>query len=706
MPDQMTESELINRIELGLQSALGNDGDEVAGSEERALDYFFGRYPLKPADAPNRSGVISKDLEDALDATVAQIMPAFSSTDLGQFEPESQNDEQQVTQESDYINWLLFEKHSGRDIIKTALIDALLQRNCTTKAWIEKKVEVEYLQVSGVTAEQLPEMTTPKNPDEQIDILEYDEQIKVVSGQMGPVQIQVYDLSLRKYKQNKNIRIEPIPPEDRLIASDTKSLNLQESGFFAHKVRMTVSDLKQIGVPEEISKKFEEGGSLRDTREYARNRDSKEDDQYTQGIEETTEKLAYDIFMDVDYDGDGIAERRHILYSNGTVVVNEPYKYTLVAAGACYTVPHRWMGRSLYDKLKDIQEVKTELVRQVLEAGRININQRLAAVIGKVDPDSLLESRTGGVVWMEDLAAVTALPPTTLPPESQWLLEYQDKMRRERGGGAIDQAGQAQAVGGDTAHGLERTVTLMEQLNAEAAREFASSYLRQLYLLLHHLVREAASGDVTYRNKGQWQTVTPSQWPERTRVEINVGMTEGERMRRRVTLEGIYAKQKEAMATGQDGVLVNLDGIYATLADICRASYIDEPEEYWINPASPESQQRQQQNAQQAQQAQQQQQQMQAATLQMQATVAQAEMGKAQAQQAKVQIQGRLDAMKQELDRIQAIADSEDEGKKMTLEVAQMVSDTAKWITELEASTGMAQDAAYAQNLDTARLIQ
>ena len=59
----------------------------------------------------------------------------------------------------------------------------------------------------------------------------------------------------------------------------------------------------------------------------------------------------------------------------------------------------------------------------------------------------------------------------------------------------------------------------------------------------------------------------------------------------KIALESIVAKQTELFGGGMDGVLVSLQNYHNALVDWGRASMIDNPERYFIDPMSEQAQQ-------------------------------------------------------------------------------------------------------------------
>ena len=53
-----------------------------------------------------------------------------------------------------------------------------------------------------------------------------------------------------------------------------------------------------------------------------------------------------DLYVKIDYDGDGIAERRHILKSGNKILVNEYFNHVPYSIMSAVPMPHKAIGRS------------------------------------------------------------------------------------------------------------------------------------------------------------------------------------------------------------------------------------------------------------------------------------------------------------------------------------------------------------------------
>jgi hypothetical protein len=110
----------------------------------------------------------------------------------------------------------------------------------------------------------------------------------------------------------------------------------------------------------------------------------------------------------VDYDGDGIAELRKVCCMGGgyKVVRNLPASYIPFADFPCDPEPHTspLEAMSIFDITRDLQEIKSEILRNTLDSLAQSIHPRTAVVEGQVNIDDVLNNETGAIIRMREAA--------------------------------------------------------------------------------------------------------------------------------------------------------------------------------------------------------------------------------------------------------------------------------------------------------------
>jgi len=130
---KMTPGELasvcLEEIARGIGGNVSSDSDvDISLS----LDYFLGRLPgitkLRAKDK-QASRFVSLDVMDAV--ALAELMPAFTTDQVGVYEPEDERDEEMAQQETDIVNYLLMEEYDGYTLIQTALCTVIVRSKPT-----------------------------------------------------------------------------------------------------------------------------------------------------------------------------------------------------------------------------------------------------------------------------------------------------------------------------------------------------------------------------------------------------------------------------------------------------------------------------------------------------------------------------------------------------------------------------------------------
>ena len=148
--------------------------------------------------------------------------------------------------------------------------------------------------------------------------------------------------------------------------------------------------------------------------------------------------------------------------------------------------------------------------------------------------------------------------------------------------------------------GVDRAFSVMEQLAAHMTKNMAQSLVRNAFLLAHAMIREFFDAPVDVKVQGRWENQIPSQWKVRHAVDVKIGMSPNERARKEQTMRAIVDAQVALAQQGEDGTLVDSERFYKALTDWGRFAEIPNPEQYFIDPATPESQEAKKQKQQQA----------------------------------------------------------------------------------------------------------
>ncbi len=580
----MTNDEIQKAVNAQLRDATGFDDDEIRKARKQALDYYFMRP--RGDEVTGRSDVISGDVSAMVEAVLSQMLGAFESDNIAEFQPDGEADENQAQLESDTVSHFVMDVNSGYIVFLEAIKDALLERNGIIKVWVDERTTTETVKYEDVDAVAFEALTN--SPGVVANIVEYDPTAET--------------LTLKETTVTRKLKVEAIPLENFMYTQDWTSLDLQDIPFCAERKIDSRSALLEMGYSPALVKTLAKHHTTMET-SAARNPKGVETDK--DSVPDTSQDQIefFECYSLIDTDGDGISERRRFILSGTTLLDNLEVPTVAFAAGAVLINPHRFLGVSLFDKIKQIQDINTGLNRALLDNANATNKSRLVVRDGKVNSDDLEDGRINGRIRVKNShqgPLQDAVAPLVVPDISQGILmniEHQKRSRGELGGAALDLASGNAQLGSQQigSQGLDRAYSVMEQLAAMMTKIIAETLIRNTYLLVHDTLRQFFAEPVEIRQSAKWTTAKPTEWKRRERVRVKPGMSVGQRSRKVQFFNEILDKQLALSNEGLDSVIVNIEGFHNALMDWARAAEIDNPEQYFLDPASEASQQAMQQ---------------------------------------------------------------------------------------------------------------
>jgi hypothetical protein len=588
----MNDAALLSMLKEQLRQCAGFEGDAISTDRKRALDYYFQR--ARGDEVTGRSQVVSGDVSAMVEANLAQMMDSFSSSNIVEFQAFGKEDEDQAQLESDTVSYVVMEMNNGYMALKEAIKDALLLRNGFVKVWFDERRYPKLEQYRNVTPEALAQLMN--RPSVETSIKKYDPETR--------------EAKIRSVYVRQMLKVASVAPENLFYPKEYDSSDLQDIPFIAERHVDKRSDLIELGFSK---------SKVKDLKPFAQNTTGQNTARNVGG--ETENPASHDPAMDTiewyeayvlyDSDNDGIAERHRVAFSDETILDDVELSLVPYAGGSVILQPHRLTGISLWDKLSQTQDINTGLLRALMDNINAATKNRTASLDGAVNPDDLADGRVNGNIRVKKSVQDVrmAVMPFTIPDLSQGILaniQHQNSVRSEMGGAALDMAsGNMQLNDRVGSEGLDRAYSVMEQLAADMTKNIAQTLIRAVFLLAHDTLRERVGQPFPIKSNGKWMEPIPAKWPKRYCVYVKPGMSPGERSRKAAALNQILQAQINLAQQGMQDVLVSPDGFYKALMDWARVSEIANPEQYFIDPMSPEAQQAAQFKAQAAQQAQQ-----------------------------------------------------------------------------------------------------
>jgi hypothetical protein len=246
-------------------------------------------------------------------------------------------------------------------------------------------------------------------------------------------------------------------------------------------------------------------------------------------------------------------------------------------------MPHRHIGRSYTDLTRDIQLIKSTLMRGQLDNMYLSNNGRYA-ISDRVNLDDMLTSRPGGIVRVQGEPGTSIMPLTHAPfPQTSFqMVEYMDSMKEKRTGITAYNQGLDSNSLNKTASGMQQIMSAAQQRLELVARTFAETGVKSLFMLVHRLVRKNVTKPDIVRIRNKWVNIDPREWKNRKDLSISVGLGAGNKDQQLMHLNAILQMQREALQVG----LTSPEKIYNALSKLTQNAGFKDPEEFWNNPAN------------------------------------------------------------------------------------------------------------------------
>jgi len=584
---KMTERELAAQLSEARNQAAIYSG-EFSRENTKYLSAYLGNKDGEFAANDLESSVVSTDIADVVEADMPSLARIFmGSGDIIRFEPNTENEEevQEAEDKTKYVNWVIRNQPESFKMLHDWLKDAEIQKNGIVKYFVDDSKSVEEHKFKNINKDELSE-TKESLEGKNISKVEISGQEENEDGS--------FNLDFKVTRKQQKICIINIPPESFLITRNAKSI--EDAELIGDRVRKTRGELLAEGFKRSLIDQLstvDEEDRTNSNIKSVRNEDQggeNEDDAINNWASQYVE--ISDLYVKIDFDGDGIAERRHVMMSNNRILVNEYFDHIPYASLSAVLMPHKAIGRSRAEITYPTQLQKTALVRG-LNNNIYMVNNPRNVVHPDVDLDDMLTVRTNGIVRLDDDTQITpqqAVMPLIIPyigDKALQVIQYVDQARAQTTGALLANQGlDADKIMQETATRFEGVKDSSDAKIELIARNYAETGFRKLYEGVAWLASRFQDEDAEFRVLGKAMTVNPSSWKHKHHIQSNVGLGAGNNEKLVESMQGIYAIQSQLIQQGS--TLTDESDVYNTLGRIVDGLGLPRVDEFFNNPDEPD----------------------------------------------------------------------------------------------------------------------
>lgn len=600
----MDDLELKTIISRKVRESVGYLSSEITRERQTNLEYYHGE-PFGN-EIEGRSQVVSRDVMDTIEWMLPTFMQMFhGSENAVNFTPTGPEDEGVADQATDYINYIYNSDNHGFLVTYTWFKDGLIQKLGVVKSYVETVESAKTERYSGLTEDEVMLIL-----DDEVELVAQEERTEEIIDPMSgqPLEVMVYDLEVKRVEEDKRICVTNIPPEEFVI--ERRARTLDDARFMAHRTQKTRSELIEDGYPVDVinslpaftgdddSQSEEESDTRYDAEEYD-NEGPEPTDKSTDLIDVT------EAIIHVDYDDDGVAERRRVVTAGMEHVIlsNEAFDDPLFRVFSPIPMPHTVWGMAVADLVRDIQLLKSTVWRGMMDGLYQSLDPMKILVPDAVGPymDDYTSPATPGKYYRAERPDAVAFIPR--PWEGQkgfTMLEYLDKIREGRAGVSQTSTGtNPDLLQNQTATAVNQAMTAAQMRVELIARIFAETAFKPLMRDLLKLTTKYQDKERVIRLRNDWVPVDPRAWNADMDVSINVGLGTGNKDQQMTYLMGILQQQKEAIMSPVGSLMVTPSHIFNTLEQMTKTAGFPSVDAFFRDPNSQEAQMEAQQRAQQ-----------------------------------------------------------------------------------------------------------
>ena len=598
---KMTEAELLAFLDEESEQSRDISQGQVASDRSKSMRSYL-REPYGNEDE-GRSAVIASDVFDAVEGMLPDLIEVFTSSDKAVvFEPVGAEDEESAEQVTNACNYVFYKQNNGFLILYTALKDALMLKTGAVKWQWEEKETPTFSTYRGVTEDQIAEYLMA-NPETEVlskdevelegEELQQFQQYAVQAMQAGmpiPVPPLRYNVQAKSVQKVGKCVIVALPPEELRVSSRHDSILLDDCQYVAHVTEKTLSDILAMGydVTEDDVRAAANDESQWDdysSNSYGRNKrqdDNASDDSSARG-------WLRDEYVLVDFDGDGIAERRRIVRLGQLILENTECSHVPISAWTPYILTHQFNGLSVADLVEEFQRIHTTIMRQQIDNLNLANNQETVVLTDaqgnpQANIDDLLNRRPGGIIRAKSVGAVQPFMQRWQGIEAMPMLEQLQGEKENRTGWTRYSQGLDGNSLNKTATGAQMIMNASQKRMKLMARIAAECLVAPMFRGIFKTLSDHGMQKISYRLNGKFVDYDPQEWRDQYDMTINVGIGTGDVQQQSAFLMQIAQSQAAVAGSPFAAKLLSPKSVYNVQARLAENAGFKNPAEFWVDP--------------------------------------------------------------------------------------------------------------------------
>ena len=592
--EKVTDEQLVNMIEQGVQSSTGDFLNSSDLARERLKSTY--EYAGVAADHLSPQGVstiVDTSTTEVIEAYTAILADLFLSNHrLARFVPydDSPGAYKSAKDASDIVNYCIFRKNNGWEFLSSWIKSSLLWKNAVCRwDYIEDYDYIfeDYEEVNQITLDELL-----SDPDvEVVGELNYRNKVGD-SGESDDPQVELIyiNVRIRKRIDKSKVKLELVPPENFRISRD--ATDISDAQFVGIQTQMSRSEIRKYypDVVDNIDFENMHDTSWLGSAKYSQDvaaRKAVTGQEYWQGsveqheipLEANINVNVTECWIEVDRDGDGIAELKHIMTIGNHIIYENDVDEIPLASIVPIDIPFEFYGLSMADFTRSSTLASTAILRGFVENTYLTNYAPKLADPNVVDFSALQNMKPKQIIPTNGnpQAAVSTLPPETISTGTVPLLEHLQTIKEQATGMSktVQGLNDTLYVSGNSEQKFAAVQSAAQKRIQHIARRFAETGFKRLIAGVYETMHKNMKRKVSYSMNGLQKTVDMNALPSKMDVEILLDIGDNSNNSKLTKLQRIGAEVLPALNQQGAGIVIRPEAPAVLATQIIEAMNLD-----------------------------------------------------------------------------------------------------------------------------------
>ena len=577
----MSKADFLSFVNHAKQDAIQNNTDWMPNNVQN-MDYYLANP--NGYEEEGHSSVTSNDVQDVVESDMPSLVRTFlGSKEIMEFMALVPTDAatQEAEEKTKMVHWVINNQPNSFKIQHDWLKNIELQRvGMMHYRWDDSKT-TQIKEYSGLDTDELTLILS-----NVMQTVEQDKSMELEVLENKQEEDETWTLKFKIIRTIKSVVLENIPSEEQLIS--THAVDKDKATLVGHQRLITRGELVAQGFDETKLRRIPQSDlvnvdRLKRTRSESNTGESSSDNPISHWASEKVP--VYNLYVLIDFDGDGIPERRHVIQIGNEIFHNEQFDHVPYAITSAILMPDSISGRSRADITKETQDVKTTLLRQTLDngyrvnSGRVVINDEVTNM------DDVLVDRINGVIRTtgDPMSAVSVLQTPYVGDKSLQLIQYMDSARAQTTGSLMANQGlDSDTLYKETAtrfNGVEKEGSAKIELVARVIGEVG---YRDLFEGIAWIVSRFQNTQQEIEVLGKQMAIDPTKWINDHRLESKVGIAAGDDQDTQSSLGAMLAIHEKLKASGS--ILTDSVKEFNIMEDLTQSMGFKRADRFFNNP--------------------------------------------------------------------------------------------------------------------------